>query len=155
MLWNKILMVYDGTEGSLRATEYVAKMLGKTEGVKVMIFGVHEKIPRHDLKDTSPVVDKLQKQLTSMQLEIERGQARIQESKALLARAGMDEKAITVKYVERKQSSAIKEIVSEAEQGGYGTLVIGRSEEKSYMFAGGNLAKDLTSDLKDRTLIIV
>ncbi|MFH1091362.1 MAG: universal stress protein, partial [Pseudomonadota bacterium] len=123
MLWNKILLIYDGSENSLRAVEYLAKMFGHTEGVQVTILGVHEKVPRHDFKDTSPVVDKLQRQIVSMEVEIERGQTLVQEAKVLLARAGVDEAAITVKYVERKQS-AVKDIISEAEQGGYGTLIL-------------------------------
>ena len=154
MLWNKILMVYDGSESSLRATEYVAKMFGKTEGLKVTIFGVHEKIPRHDFKDTSPVVDKLQKQIASMEIGIELGQKQIQDSKVLLARSGVDEAAITTKYMERK-SSAAKDIIAEAEKGGYGTIVVGRGEEKGFILAGGNVAKDLVSQAKDVAVCVV
>ena len=154
MLWNKILLIYDGSEGSLRATEYVAKMFGKTEGVKVTIFGVYEKIPRHDFKDTSPVVDKLQKQFTSMELEIERGQIRIQEAQTLLAKAGMDPKAINSKYTERKQS-AVRDIIQEAEDGGFGTLVVGRTDQKGFILAGGGVAKDLVGSVKDRVVIVV
>jgi hypothetical protein len=153
MLWNKILLIYDGTENALRATEFVAKMFGKTEGVKVTIFGLYDKIPRHDLKDTSPVVDKLQRQISSMEIEIERGQARIKESKALLARAGMNDDFIGIKYIERKQS-AIKDVMAEAEQGGYGTIVVGRGESGG-LLAGGNVAKELANQIKDRCICLV
>ena len=154
MLWNKILLVYDGSENSLRATEFVAKMFGKTEGVKVTIFGVHDRIPKHDFKDTSQVVDKLQAQITAMELEKERGQVRIEESKQLLARAGMDESAITVKYVERKQSPA-KDIVEEAEKGQFGTIVLGQGESRGLFLSGGNVAKDLMSRSKGRAICVV
>jgi len=154
MLWNRILLIYDGSEGALRATEYVAKMFGQTEGVQVTIYGLHEKIPRHDLKDTSPVVEKLQTKLSAMEIEIERGQRRILESKKLLAKAGMDESAIQVKYLERKQS-AIKEIATEADQGEYGTLVVGRNEHSQGVLAGGNVVKDLVNQIKDRAVLVV
>lgn len=154
MLWNHILLVYDGTENSLRSAEYIAKMFGQTEGVKVTIFGVHEKIPRHDFKDTSPVVDKLQKQISAMEIEIGRGQARIKESKNLLAKAGVQESAINIKFVERKQS-ALKDIKEEADKGGYGTIVIGRSDEKGLVLSGGSVARDLVAQCKDQAVIVL
>ena len=154
MLWNKILLVFDSSESSLRAVEYTAKMFGKTEGAQVTIFGVQEKIPKHDLKNTSPVVDKLQRQITAMQLELERAQARTKEAKALLARAGMDESAVTTKFVERK-SSAAKDILAEAEDGGFGTIVIGRSDKPGLILAGGNIAKDLVSAAKNHAVCVV
>lgn len=154
MLWNRVLLVYDGSESALRAVEYVAKMFGRTEGIHVTIFGVHEKIPRHDFKDTSPVVDKLQRQISSMQIEIERGQARIKESKALLARSGVAEGAISIKYVERKQSGT-KDVLAEVKEGGYGTVVVGRSESKGLMLTGGDIAKDLIGASKDFSVCVV
>jgi len=154
MLWNKILLVFDGSENSLRAAEYVAKMFGKTEGIQVTIFGVYDKIPRHDLKGTSPVVDKLQRQISSMEIEIDRGQTRIKESQALLAKVGLPQEAINFKYVERKASAA-KEVAAEAAQGGYGTIVVGRTDAKGFILAGGNIAKDLVSLIKDRTVCVV
>ena len=154
MLWNKILLVYDGSENSLRASEYVAKMFGKTEGVQITIFGVHEKIPKHDFKGTSPVVDKLQRQITSMELDLERGQARILESKTLLAKAGVAESSINVMYGEIKQS-VVKDVLAEADKGGYGTIVVGRSDDKSFVLSGGNVAKDLISRAKDLAICIV
>lgn len=154
MLWNKILLVYDGSENALRATEFVAKMLGKTEGIQVTIFGVHEKIPRHDFKGTSPVVDKLERQITSMQLEVERGQARIKDAKVLLAKSGPKESAISIKYVERKRTS-VKDIIAEAKAGGYGTIVVGRGDAGGFLLAGGNVAKDLAAMAKNHCVIVV
>ena len=154
MLWNKVMLIYDGSESSLRAVEYVAKMFGKTEGLQVTILGVHERIPRHDLKDTSPVVDKLQAQLSSMEREVARGQARIMEAKALLSKAGVDEEAINIKFVERKQA-AYKDIAAEAVKGGYGTLIIGRRETKSFVLAGGDVAKALLGRLKSHAVCVV
>lgn len=154
MLWKKILFLHDGSESSLRASEYVAKMFGKTEGVQVTIFGIHEKLPRHELKGESPVVDKLQSKITSMELEIERGQARVAEAKALLARSGVAETAISVRFMERRTSSAAKDVQEEAESGGYGTIVIGRGEG-SGLLAGGNIAKEVLSLLKDRAVCLI
>ena len=154
MLWNKILLVYDGSENSLRASEYVAKMFGKTEGVQITIFGFHDKIPKHDLKGTSPVVDKLQRQITSMELDMERGQARILESKSLLSKAGVAESSINVMYNEIKQSAA-KDVLAEAKKGGYGTIVVGRGDDKGTILAGGNVAKDLISKGKDIAVCVI
>ncbi|MEW5725681.1 MAG: universal stress protein [Thermodesulfobacteriota bacterium] len=154
MLWNKILLVYDGSESALRATEYIAKMFGKTEGLQVTIFGLHERVPRHDFKDTSPVVDKLARHLTAMEREIERGQARIKEAKALLAKAGPPESSISIKYSEMKKS-AVKDILAEAKNGGYGTIVVGRSEAGGFILAGGNVAKDLAAQAKGFGVIVV
>jgi hypothetical protein len=155
MLWNKVLLIFDGSEASLRAVEFVAKILGKTEGLRVTIFGLHERIPRHDLKDSSPVVDKLQASLTTMELEVERGQARLYDSKKLLAKSGVDDSAIGVKFIERK-SSALKDILAEAESGGYGTVVLGRSEHKGGLLTGGgDVAKDLAASAKGRAVIVV
>ena len=154
MLWNKILLVYDGSENSLRAAEYVAKMFGKTEGVQINIFGVYDKIPKHDFKGTSPVVDKLQRQITSMELDMERGQARILESKTLLAKAGVAEGSINVMYNEIKQSAA-KDVLAEAEKGGYGTIVVGRDDDKGFILGGANVAKDLVARAKDLAICVI
>ncbi len=153
MLWSKVLLVYDGSENSLRAVEYVAKVLGRNEGLKVTIFGVHEKIPRHDLQGTSPVVDKLQRQISAMRQETERGQARLKESKILLAKGGIPEQSIDVKYGERKQS-LVKDIITEAQNGGYGTIVVGKGESKGLM-SGGNIGKDLVAAVKDQAVCVV
>ncbi|MBU2549290.1 MAG: hypothetical protein KKB20_12805 [Proteobacteria bacterium] len=154
MLWNKVLLIFDSSENSLRAVEYVAKMYGKTEGLQVTIFGIYEKVPRHDFKGTSPVVDKLHSKLATMEIEIARGQARIKEAQTLLAKAGIDSKAISIKYMERKTSAA-KDAAAEARDGGYGTIIVGRGDSKGYILAGGNIAKDLVSQLKDRAVCVV
>lgn len=154
MLWSKILLIYDGSENALRATEYTAKMFGKVDGAQVTIFGLHEKLPKHDLKDTSPVVEKLGRQISSMEIEIERGRTRIQDAKKLLAKAGMEERNITVKFKERKHS-VVKDVIEEAEAGGYGTLVIGRGETTSIVMAGGAAAREIISAIKDRVICVV
>ena len=154
MLWNKVLLIFDSSESSLRAVEYVAKMFGKAEGLDITVFGVHEKVPRHDFKDTSPVVDKLQRHIGGMEVEVARGQVRIQEAKAMLAKAGVDEGSISVKYVERK-SSVVKDIAAEVKNGGYGTIIVGRSDTQGFILSGGSVAKDLVSQLKGRAVCVV
>ena len=154
MLWNKILLIYDGTENSLRTVEFTANMFRRTEGASVTILGIFEKIPQHDLQNTSPIVDKLKHGIISMEIDVERGQNQILEYKKLLLRSGFDEHNIAVKYVERKASAA-KDIIAEVEAGGYGTILMARGESRGALTGGSGVIKELTAQLTTQALIVV
>ncbi len=154
MLWNKVLLIYDGTENGIRAAEYAAKMFAQTTGIQITILGVHEKIPRHDLKDTSPVMEKLERQIASMQIQIEKGRTGIQEAKALIVKTGLAEDLVNVRFEERKESAA-QHVIEAVNQGGFGTIIIGRGESDDQMLAGGNIVDDLLDEIKDRAVCVV
>lgn len=39
MLWTKILIAFDSSQGSWRAVEYVGQMFGRVDGIKVNLCG--------------------------------------------------------------------------------------------------------------------
>jgi nucleotide-binding universal stress UspA family protein len=154
MLWNKILLVYDGTEGSDRAIDYLMKMFGQAAGVEVTLLGLYEKLPDHDLKDTSQIVEKLDVKLGEMKLEIQETGQLIQEAGKRLVNAGFEEKYLHVKFTQRS-AAAHKDILDEARRKGCGTIVVGRSHSRHGVIVGGDVFDDLKSHAPELALVLV
>jgi hypothetical protein len=129
-------------------------MFGRDRDVEVTLYGVHEKIPEHDLDGTSQIVYKLKQRLSEMESEIEVAQVRIKDAKTRLTEAGFDESAVRVKFMEA-HAAPVDDAKKEVQQGEYGTVVVARSERKGFVLGGTNVAKELADDVRDAVVIMV
>ncbi|MFH2128019.1 MAG: universal stress protein [Pseudomonadota bacterium] len=154
MLWNQILLAYDNSQQALRAVEYVGQMFGRVDNVKVIIFGVYDKVPEHDMEDTV-FTDQVRARISVLEREKEKGRDNLDEAKKLLLRKGFSEDQVKVKYVEKKKGVA-KDIIDEVKSGGYGTVVLGRkgvSNLAGMLF--GSVSSGVIGNLVGATICIV
>ncbi|MBU4566592.1 MAG: universal stress protein [Desulfarculus sp.] len=154
MLWNQILLAYDNSQQALRAVEYVGQMFGRVDNVKVIIFGVYDKVPEHDMEDTV-FTDQVRARISVLEREKEKGRDNLDEAKKLLLRKGFSEDQVKVKYVEKKKGVA-KDIIDEVKSGGYGTVVLGRkgvSNLAGMLF--GSVSSGVIGNLVGATICVV
>lgn len=154
MLWNQILLAYDNSQQALRAVEYVGQMFGQVDNVKVIIFGVYDKVPEHDMEDTV-FTDQVRARISVLEREKEKGRNNLDEAKKLLLRKGFSEDQVKVKYIEKKKSVA-KDIIDEVKSGGYGTVVLGRkgvSNLAGMLF--GSVSSGVIGNLVGATICVV
>ena len=154
MHWKNVLLVHDGTENGDRAVEYVARMLRETPGVKVTLLGLHEHVPDHDFKATSPVVGKLEHKISSMETDVEKGRRSVFAARETLLEAGFATEVLSVRFVERK-IAAHKAIGEEAENSGAGTIVIGNGSSGAMLAGGVDLARDLLANPQGRAVCVI
>lgn len=140
MLWNHILLAYDNSQQALRAVEYVGQMFGRVDNVKVVLFGVYDKVPEYDMIDT-PFTDQVRARISVLEREKDKGRQHLDEAKKHLLRMGFGEDQVKVKYIEKKKAVA-KDIIDEVKTGGYGTVVLGR---KGVSNLGGMLFGSVSS----------
>ena len=154
MLWNRILLLYDNSPTSLKAVEYVGKMFGKVQGISVTLIGVAEHIPGHDLEGDAPGMEKLRASFHSMEIETEKMKAQMGGAVALLAKAGVQCERIDMKFHESR--SLAKEIISEVQDGGFGTLVMPyRASTNIFRILTGDLSTSVIKGLKGCTVCVV
>ncbi|MBU1274560.1 MAG: universal stress protein [Proteobacteria bacterium] len=154
MLWNHILLAYDNSQQALRAVEYVGQMFGRLDNVKVVLFGVYDKLPDHDMIDT-PFTDQVRARISVMERDREKGRTHLEEARKHLIRMGYSEDQVKIKYVEKKKSVA-KDIIDEVNAGGYGTVVLGRkglSNLKGMLF--GSVSSGVIGNLVGATICVV
>lgn len=154
MLWNQILLAYDNSQQALRAVEYVGQMFGQVDNVKVIIFGVYDKVPEHDMEDTV-FTDQVRARISVLEREKEKGRDNLEDAKKILVRKGFSEDQVKVKYVEKKKSVA-KDIIDEVKAGGYGTVVLGRkgvSNLTGMLF--GSVSSGVIGNLVGATICVV
>ena len=154
MLWNQILLAYDNSQQALRAVEYVGQMFGQVDNVKVIIFGVYDKVPEHDMEDTV-FTDQVRARISVLEREKEKGRDNLEEAKKMLVRKGFSEDQVKVKYVGKKKSVA-KDIIDEVKAGGYGTVVLGRkgvSNLTGMLF--GSVSSGVIGNLVGATICVV
>lgn len=154
MLWNQILLAYDNSQQALRAVEYVGQMFGRVDNVKVIIFGVYDKVPEHDMVDTV-FTDQVRARISVLEREKEKGRNNLDEAKKLLLRKGFSDDQVKVKYVEKKKGVA-KDIIDEVKSGGYGTVVLGRkgvSNLAGMLF--GSVSSGVIGNLVGATICVV
>ncbi len=137
---NKILIAIDESKNAMKAVEYVAGILGKTEGVKITLFSVFPKLPPTFLETEAslhPVFKGKVEEVTALtgQKRAAIGKSMEMAKKALMD-AGIAEENITIK-VQEKEIGIARDILKEAYEGRYDTIAIGRrglSATKEFLF---------------------
>ncbi|BEQ14871.1 universal stress protein [Desulfoferula mesophila] len=154
MLWNQVLLAYDNSQQALRAVEYVGQMFARVDNVKVIIFGVYDKVPEHDMEGTV-FTDQVRARISVLERDREKGREGLEEAKKMLLRKGFGDEQVKVKYVEKKKSVA-KDIIDEVKTGGYGTVVMGRkgvSNLAGMLF--GSVSSGVIGNLVGATICVV
>jgi nucleotide-binding universal stress UspA family protein len=127
---HKILIALDNSEGSWRALEYVARTFGQTSGVEVTLLHILPGLPPA-FWDIGHILTKDEKKGRERLLAIwekekeKKWKELFQKAQERLVRAGISAAVITREY-EPDYSDVAQEILDEARNHGYSTIVMGR-----------------------------
>lgn len=127
---NRILIALDDSKSAWRGVEYVAQCFNNAQGVEVTLFHVLAGLPTglwnpgHILTEEE---EKLRRLLAAKWEEEKKKEWEDLFGKAqkLLLSAGIPAKMITRKF-RPDYSTVAQEIIDEAREGGYSTLIMGR-----------------------------
>jgi nucleotide-binding universal stress UspA family protein len=127
---HKVLVALDGSEGAWRAVEYVAKTLGQIPGVQVTLLHILTGLPPafwddgHILEEREREVRK--RLVASWQADQEKQwQQLVKKAHDYLVAAGSPAKAVASEF-KPKYYDVAEDIINEAQDGGFGTIVMGR-----------------------------
>lgn len=140
---NKVLVAVDLSENSLKAVDYVGQMLRYHERVEITLLTVIKE-PSADI-----VPDEAERK---RMVEDSRREtlALMEQAGARLTARGIPEKHIRIKLqVCQKPMSISDLILNEQQEGGYGTLVVGRrgvSKKEEFLF--GSVSSRVVRDAK-------
>ena len=130
-------------------------MFGKVSGAAVTLVGLFESIPQHDLEGDAPGMEKLRASISSMEIENE------EEKKALIAAVdSLEAQGVACDHIDVLKGESghanAEEILSIAQEGDYGTIVMGHHESGALAaFISGDPETQLLHKLAGRTLCIV
>jgi nucleotide-binding universal stress UspA family protein len=118
----RVLIAIDSSENALRAVDHAGFMLAGTE-CPVTIFHTMRNLRRfvpQEVLDEAPELEELWKTKAGQEIE-----PFMKKAKEVLVKAGISESQISKKIVDGSRSAA-SDILEEARNNGYGTIVIGR-----------------------------
>ena len=127
----KILVAIDGSEGSLKAVDYVGRQFAGTADLQITLFHVSPGIPP-ELWDDGHILSEgekadrkkvLDKWLSNQKLQLE---SIFQPAVETLTKRGIEAKQIETKSASDTVRNTPECILAEAKTGGYLTLVMGR-----------------------------
>jgi nucleotide-binding universal stress UspA family protein len=127
---HKMLIALDGSEGAWRAVEYVAETFGRTPGVHITLLHVLAGLPPA-FWDDGHILSDQEKQsrerlVGNWQKEQEKQwQGLVKKSHDHLTKAGIPKDAVVDKF-KPKYYDVAEDILSEAEEGKFDTIVMGR-----------------------------
>lgn len=158
-----VLLAVDGSENSRRAVDYTAAILGCNEGFKIRLLHI-ERLPDRDLfPDEAGWKASCEEYTETMRRFME-------ECRRALIDAGMPEDAVTEQYIPScnrpvAQTDAVRcsqgesisqEILRSMEDGGYGTIVLGRrglSKAEEFLF--GSVSSRIVHHARGCTVWVV
>lgn len=158
-----ILVAVDGSENSDRAARYVGSTLRHAPDVKITLFHVLKPLPRELLEhggSENPVVeDRLSAQLRHDQAAWYAKQREAEcdiltKALGILAQVGFDTKRVVLKF--GYEEDVARNVLEEARNGGYSTVVVGRhGSSRKKRFFGGGVTDQLLGDCSGLTIWIV
>ncbi len=127
---HKVIIALDSSEGAWRAVEYVAERFGKCPGVQVTLLHILSGLPPAFWDDGHILGEKeresRQRLVQSWQAEQEKQwQDLVKKAHDRLVNGGVPKAAVTNDFKPRHYDVA-EDILNEAENGGYDTIVMGR-----------------------------
>jgi nucleotide-binding universal stress UspA family protein len=127
----KILVAIDGSEGSLKAVEYVGRQFNGMPDVRVTLFHVLSGLPPEFWDEDHILSEKERTERKSIEEQwLARQQIKfepvLQTAREILSRHGIAPKQIDVRFASETISIVPDCIIAEAKTGCYQTLVIGR-----------------------------
>ena len=151
----KILISVDESEYAKKAVNYVAKTVNP--GVNITLFNVlpaissklerelHHPLFAEKIDELRSVVGEKKKQISAL----------MEECHDILTKSGIPEKNIEVK-IKRKEVGIARDIIAEAEGGGYDTVVIGRRGlSAAAAFVLGSVSTKIIQNIKKCTVWVV
>lgn len=138
----KILIATDGSEASMKAVRYLGETVMGSKDIKITVFSVLPEPPKGlgkalgDLAKVTPQFKEGLSILEQVRIRQEKElQGALEESKRVLIDAGIAERNIDIKARRRREGIA-RDIIREAEKGGYDTIVVGRRGISGAFFFG-------------------
>lgn len=157
----KVLIAFDGSENSFKAVEYVGRVARNCSGYEINILYIE----RLADKDLFPDEESWRKQCEQNENEI---MTKLGLARAKLADAGVPDDKITIEYFASCKSpfhemdicstgrSIGMDILRIREEGGYGTIVIGRrGVSKAEEFLFGSVSTKVVQSAVDCTVWVV
>jgi nucleotide-binding universal stress UspA family protein len=152
----KILAAIDNSENAMQAVEFIAEALNKEN--EVTLLSIVEHTAACELEDPSLTASFVAGKAYFCALENEKTEnlnKAVKKAKDLLIEAGFKENQVTVK-VQNKKKGIARDIIAEAESGGFDTIVVGRrgiSGIKQFMLGG--VSHKIISGTKSMSIILV
>jgi len=150
MDFKNILISVDASDNALRAVEYVGAILGPAKGVRVTLLYI-ERAPNRDKFETEDAW------LHQCRLDHERVFDFLARATGLLLAAGLPKEAVSERTVLCSAEPSIAQTILEVQQeGGYGTLVVGRRGlTKGEEFLFGSVSSKLVHNAKNCAVWVV
>ncbi|MCD6294258.1 MAG: universal stress protein [Deltaproteobacteria bacterium] len=154
----KVLLALDASEGAMKGVDHVGAMLGKSDYEVVLLHVIREVNSYSWLREGEGLIpskltgDTDVKWLEDVRMEM--GPV-FDEARTRLINAGFDANRVTTKFITNAGSRA-GAIVEEAQEGGYGTIVVGRRGlSKVQEFFMGRVSNKVLHLAKDMAVWIV
>ena len=158
----KILVAVDGSENSDHAVQYVSTMLKDAADVKITLFHVIKALPAELLEhggSENPATEvqlgaQLRKDQDAWYKEREAKCGVLAHTRDILAKAGFDTKRVSLKF--GHEEDVARNILEEARDGGYSTVVVGRhGASRIKRFFGGGVTDQVLGGCSGLTIWIV
>ncbi|HMM38519.1 MAG TPA: universal stress protein [Desulfovibrio sp.] len=156
-----ILVAFDGSENAQRAVDYVAKMAGGIPGAKVRLLYV-ERLPERDFFETEAAWK------DACRVQADAARQALASAVERLKAAGLPAGAVDSSYLPSCRSprneapacslgtSIARDIVGAMDEGGFGTVVIGRrGVSKAEEFLFGSVSTKVMHLAKDCAVWVV
>lgn len=158
---DKILIAFDGSENALRSVAYTASMTGCRSDCQVEVVAI-ERPPDRDLfADDAAWKESCSIKATALRQSLD-------AARDMLLQAGLAKTAVNTRFVESCRSplresrecsintSIALEVLRLAEEGGFGTVVVGRrgvSRQEEFLF--GSVSSKIIHAAKDLAIWVV
>jgi len=157
----KILVAIDGSEGALRAVDYVGRQFVGTADLQITLFHVSPGIPPELWDDGHILSEKekadrkkvLDKWLNNQKLQL---QSIFQPAVETLTKKGIEARQIETKSASESVKNTPECIMAEARTGGYLTLVMGRCglHRTAHALLGSTVSKILNGGAEIATCVV-
>lgn len=151
---NKVFIAFDGSDNSMKAVQYAAKMFKHDKDLDFTLCGIYQKFPHGTIDTEMPGSEKVKHGLRDLEVDREMGRDKIEQASQVLVKAGIDVSRVHIKYLEG-QETVPKDLVNQIVEGRYGTVIVGRrgqSNIKDFFF--GRVSSTLVNHLQNRTVIV-
>lgn len=128
--FRKILIALDASENAMRAIRYSGEIAGNTPGFHVTLLHVM----RHPARDHYPSEEEWKQGCDSFRIK---GERILSEGVELLHTYGLNNEFVSTMMIKAQGVSIAAEILKVQQEGGYGTVVVGRrgvSKAEEFLF---------------------
>jgi nucleotide-binding universal stress UspA family protein len=147
--WKKILIGVDNTPTSNQGVEYVARIAGGLPGVRMCLLHVYPE-PPPDYYSGGGTLDSYRRD------KEKKAEQLMKECDGILQQAGVNGKSISHEIRMADQKTISETILTCQQEGGYGTLVVGRrGVSKAEEFLFGSISSALIHHAKQCTVWVV